>query len=382
MATIIEKPQLKVTPDEDRAENLLRQNRFFASDYLLKQVLDAMPSMVAILNDGREIIFFNKALHEGLGCPPLEEILGYRPGKVLCCSVEAQSAKGCGFARQCVDCGLSMAFNASRENNNPVEGQGVVHQIGQVKNLELGVKVTPLPIRDQQYFLVALNDITHHKTVKLLERTFFHDILNTAGGVRGLADIIVSAEDQETVEEYSALLVTQSDDLLDAIEAQRDILAAERGQLEVRQQELDSAEVLQSVIDLYRAHPVAEGRKLHQSPDSQQHRFRTGEVLLKRTLGNMVKNALEATEPGQQVTLGCHQVEGETDRIRFWVHNVSVIPQRVQDRLFNRTFSTKGSDRGIGTYSMKLLGETHLGGWVDFRSKEGEGTTFWIELPL
>lgn len=70
------------------------------------------------------------------------------------------------------------------------------------------------------------------------------------------------------------------------------------------------------------------------------------------------------------------------NNIVFWVHNPSVIPLEVQLQLFQRSFSTKGLGRGIGTYSVKLLTEKYLGGKVYFKSNEDEGTTFYVELPF
>jgi signal transduction histidine kinase len=56
--------------------------------------------------------------------------------------------------------------------------------------------------------------------------------------------------------------------------------------------------------------------------------------------------------------------------------------EEVQLQIFQRSFSTKASSgRGIGTHSMKLLGERYLGGRVEFTSRDGEGTTFRITLP-
>jgi sensor histidine kinase regulating citrate/malate metabolism len=59
-----------------------------------------------------------------------------------------------------------------------------------------------------------------------------------------------------------------------------------------------------------------------------------------------------------------------------------VIPSVAQKQIFQRSFSTKGSNRGLGTYSMKLLGENYLKGAVDFESDEEDRTTFYVKLPL
>jgi len=56
------------------------------------------------------------------------------------------------------------------------------------------------------------------------------------------------------------------------------------------------------------------------------------------------------------------------------------MPAEIQMQIFQRSFSTKGSDRGIGTYSIKLLAENYLKGKVDFSSNESEGTIFWVDF--
>ena len=79
------------------------------------------------------------------------------------------------------------------------------------------------------------------------------------------------------------------------------------------------------------------------------------------------------------MTVGCRV---GTAGVCFSVHNPSVMPRTVQLQIFERSFSTKGTGRGLGTYSMKLLSERYLGGRVWFSSSKGEGTTFYAEYPL
>ncbi|MCA1759692.1 MAG: GHKL domain-containing protein, partial [Bacteroidales bacterium] len=91
-----------------------------------------------------------------------------------------------------------------------------------------------------------------------------------------------------------------------------------------------------------------------------------------------VKNALEASPLKATVTLSFHE---NKDSIQFFVHNSTWIEREVQLQLFKRSFSTKGAGRGIGTYSMKLLGEKYLKGKVWFQSSPEKGTTFFIAVP-
>ena len=71
-----------------------------------------------------------------------------------------------------------------------------------------------------------------------------------------------------------------------------------------------------------------------------------------------------------------------TASVEFSVHNPNPMPRNVQLQVFQRSFSTKGSGRGLGTYSMKLLSERYLGGRVSFESNEESGTVFRARYPV
>ena len=110
-----------------------------------------------------------------------------------------------------------------------------------------------------------------------------------------------------------------------------------------------------------------------------KRQFLTDPTLLRRVVGNMVKNGLEGSAENETVRLSC---QSSKTGIEFLVHNPQFMPRHVQLQVFQRSFSTKGKNRGLGTYSMKLLGEQYLRGKVSFTSYPEGGTTFRIWLPL
>ncbi len=73
--------------------------------------------------------------------------------------------------------------------------------------------------------------------------------------------------------------------------------------------------------------------------------------------------------------------EATEDHVDFWVHNDGVMPRDVQLQVFQRSFSTKGPGRGLGTYSIKLLTERYLHGRASFTSTPETGTTFSVTYP-
>jgi sensor histidine kinase regulating citrate/malate metabolism len=101
--------------------------------------------------------------------------------------------------------------------------------------------------------------------------------------------------------------------------------------------------------------------------------------LLIRSLGNLVKNALEASDNNQEVLIFSTL---EMKKISFNVKSQNIIPERIQLQLFQRYFSTKGKKgRGIGLYSVKLIVEQYLNGAVNFISDDKSRTIFTIQLP-
>jgi signal transduction histidine kinase len=155
-------------------------------------------------------------------------------------------------------------------------------------------------------------------------------------------------------------------------------MAAEADELSVNPSDLRTKEVLEELAVAYRHHEVATGKSIIVATESEDVGIRSDHTLLLRVLGNMVKNALEASLEGETVTLGSAR---DADEVTFWVNNPAFMPRKVQLQVFKRSFSTKGSGRGIGTYSIRLFVTRHLRGSVDFESSEDRGTTFWVRLP-
>jgi signal transduction histidine kinase len=167
--------------------------------------------------------------------------------------------------------------------------------------------------------------------------------------------------------------------LIEEIDAQRILLRAESGELVLKPEPVGSLRVLQDAVALYTRHPVAQDRFLRLDEKAVDVSVVSDKVLLTRILCNMVKNGLEACRAQQTVTVGCSASNGT---VEFWVHNPGHMTREVQLQVFQRSFSTKGRGRGLGTYSIKLLTERYLKGQVSFTSTAESGTVFTVHCPL
>ncbi|MCK5798180.1 MAG: HAMP domain-containing histidine kinase, partial [Deltaproteobacteria bacterium] len=214
---------------------------------------------------------------------------------------------------------------------------------------------------------------------RVLERIFFHDVLNTVTGLQGITELLATEEDPVLVDEYIDDLQRLSAQIVEEILGQRVLLAAESGELTVEAAKVGVDALIDDVVATYRRHPVCEGHVLKIDPRPAAF-FGTDAGLLRRILSNLVKNAIEATPAGGTVTVGGTILDDGS--LRLAVHNPTVMSRGVKRQIFQRSFSTKrGRGRGIGTYSIRLFAERYLGGRVSFDSAEGVGTTFVVILP-
>lgn len=361
------------------ADELKAEQEKAAHSVLIKTLLNAMPDYLLVLNSNRQIVVVNERLLSAFGVVDPESLLGLRPGEAVNCVHFSDGPDGCGTARNCAVCGAVLAVLASQDTGLPQRRECQLMMGGQdgCKALDLDVLATPVTIEGEAFTVLALRDISSEKRRYVMERVFFHDILNNAGGIRGLAALLVDGTNPAAEEEYKGWMVNLADNLIEEINHQRRLLSAERGDYQPVFEEVDLGDLLQDVKRLYENHERTLGRiiEIDEEPTGS---VLTDRPLLRRIIGNMVLNALEAAKPGDRVTIWGHC---QAERVRISVSNPGEIPLHVQLSLFKRSFSTKKeAGRGLGTYSMKLFGERYLGGVVDFRSNN-DMTTFFIELP-
>jgi signal transduction histidine kinase len=245
--------------------------------------------------------------------------------------------------------------------------------------LDLRIWSHPIDVQDEVYTVFSVIDISNEKRREALERIFFHDVLNTAGGVKGLADLMVQGGIPATgIREVAVMLADSADQLVEEISTQRMLSAAESGDLGVSADAGNTLDLLMDVLHQFHGNALARDKAIVIDASAQPVEFVTDPVLLRRVLTNLVKNALEAVSAGSTVTLGAH---AEDDSVSFWVHSDVVMPPDVQKQVFSRSFSTKGSGRGLGTYSIKLITERYLHGRVSFVSNVPYGTRFTVRYP-
>ncbi|MCL2117488.1 MAG: sensor histidine kinase [Planctomycetaceae bacterium] len=376
------------SPERSPEEEIFRQSIKIQLQEMLVTAFDAVPITLVILNNHRQIIGVNSQTKSQFGDHVLD-VMGKRPGEALHCTTATEGPGGCGTAKACASCGAVKTILHGIETGKKATGECCIESVGtdgRVHCIELKVTVSPFKIDGETFYSLILEDNSQNKRIEVFQRLFFHDVLNTIGCIKGYVDILQQDDAGRPQEsegddgnEFIPFLAELCDQLQDEVTAHRQLISAENGELTVQRNSIQPNKLLMALAATYQKHEIGQGHRITVMPSTERN-ISTDRLLLMRVLGNMTKNAIEASSPGSTISLSAIEKDGN---ITFNVSNPGVIPEEIRYRIFKRSFSTKQKvGRGIGTYSMRLLGENYLGGKVDFTSDEETGTTFRIILPI
>jgi K+-sensing histidine kinase KdpD len=362
-------------------DQVIADKKLLSSETILLDLLGAVSGIAAVINDDRQIVYANDEFINNLGADSIEQILGKRPGEAIGCIHSSNSPGGCGTSAQCSVCGAVNSILDSQRTGEKVVTEARIssEHTDKITSWDFRVTTSPITIRGKRFYVFSLLDISNEKRRQSLERIFFHDILNTAGNLNGLIALLGTDPEQEEKDKIIKMSEQASRELIDEIQLQSQLRAAENGDLQVRLSFESASDILMQAVDRIRHHEVAAGKKILTKDMAGGISIETDRILLQRVLVNLLKNALEATETGGTVFT---EVVKNGGSVIYRVKNSGVLPATVKMQMFQRSFTTKGKGRGIGTYSIKLLTENYLKGKTGFYSNQEEGTVFFVELQF
>ena len=174
--------------------------------------------------------------------------------------------------------------------------------------------------------------------------------------------------------------------LLDLVNDLLDFAAIEANMINLQIEAVDLVECIHTSLDIIQ--PLAEQRELtiENTVDICAGMYvQADSVRLKQALLNLLSNAVKYNQTGGVVMLSCEQAGA--DAVRISVTDTGSGIQQADmstlfepfNRLYLRTYAVEGT--GIGLTIAKQLVES-MRGQIGVTSEPGQGSTFWIELPL
>ncbi len=215
-----------------------------------------------------------------------------------------------------------------------------------------------------------------------------HEIRTPLNGILGMLELLADGASHHQ-EEGLHIVHQSADALLAVVNDILDFSKIESGRLELLPQDFDLAALVQSVLDTFLGQARKKGLGLRAELDlAEGHALHGDPQRLRQVLLNLVSNAVKFTDHGE-VSLSARTTrEAGGLRLQLAVRDTGIgIPPESLGRLFQSfsqveaASSRRWGGSGLGLVISKQLTEL-MGGEIGLESTPGEGSCFWVSLPL
>ena len=232
-----------------------------------------------------------------------------------------------------------------------------------------------------------LTDLNRMKDVFL--STASHELKTPLTSVIAYAELLDDHEgklSREQSREFVARLRAEAQRLLGLIDDILDLSRLESGKLVLKTRRLDLGEVVRSALETTRANAVKRGVTLEADLGADLPMLVIDEVKMRQVLVNLVVNAVKFSPKGSNVVVRT-SLDDQHVRLEVTDQGRGIEPDIATHifELFGQGAPLDDEDvrggLGIGLHLVKRLSELH-GGHVGMNSRPGEGSTFWVRLPI
>jgi two-component system sensor histidine kinase SenX3 len=231
-------------------------------------------------------------------------------------------------------------------------------------------------------------DISEARRVESVRRDFVanvsHELKTPIGALGLLAETMAATDDIGVLQQLAERVVRESDRLAQIVDDLLDLSQIEAQEAPSREP-FPIALLVSEAIDHVQAAAETAGVPLQVAPRPPDVEIRCDHRQLRSALVNLVDNAIKYSGAGESVEVGA-RLDGERVALVVQDHGIG-IPARDLERIFERFYrvdrarSRDTGGTGLGLAIVRHVAQVH-GGEVTVQSREGEGSTFTLYLPL
>jgi signal transduction histidine kinase len=238
--------------------------------------------------------------------------------------------------------------------------------------------------RDLEAVNLKLNEVSRLKDVFL--STASHELKTPLTSVIGYAELLDDNDERMTREQRSEFLRrlrAEAGRLMSLIEDILDLARIESGKLALRCVSMSVNEVAHAAVETTRLLARKHGVELVEQLDPLLPHVTMDEVKLRQAVVNLLVNAVKFSPEHGKVVIETLR-DGEFLRIQVADQGAGIAPDdsaHIFELFGQGEPGARAGGLGIGLHLVKRLTELH-GGHVGVNSRVGEGSTFWLRLPL
>lgn len=254
---------------------------------------------------------------------------------------------------------------------NPHDGT-VSQLIGTEKNITQAVE------NERQLIILRDKAEESNRLKSAFLANMSHEIRTPLNAIVGFSNLMAQTEDKETIEEFSKIINTNNELLLQLINDILDLSKIEAGLLDFVYSDVDITDIFRNLEPVY-TYRVKEGVSLICELPDQKYVIYSEKNRLTQVLSNFLSNAVKFTLGGQ-IKMGYrHTARG----LYFFVSDTGkgIAPEN-RPKVFNRfaKFDSFVQGTGLGLSICESIVK-HLHGEIGVESELGKGSTFWFTLP-
>jgi signal transduction histidine kinase len=251
-------------------------------------------------------------------------------------------------------------------------------------------------------FVVTYSDVTEERTIRAeLERaraqaeaaseaksrflaTMSHELRTPLNAVIGLSDAMGKETDPARAKEYAAMVNEAGRHLLGLVDDILDVARSQTGALQVEEDRIATAEVLQAGIDAVAPAAEAVGLTLACDIAPALPELRGDARRLRQVIDKLLSNAVKFTPAGGRVTVSA-RTDGEGLAIRVADTGIG-IPSDQRERMFeaftqlDSSLARRFQGSGLGLHLARTLAAAS-GGTLSLEDPEGPGIVAVLRFP-
>ena len=245
-----------------------------------------------------------------------------------------------------------------------------------------------------KYYVGIQSDITQRKRIEAMKKEFIstvsHELrtpLTSIHGSLGLINDLYEVDEESEEKELLSVAYRNSERLKFLVDDILDTEKLEAGEMRFYPESYTLNEIVQQGVELNAAYGEQYGIEFMITSDLPDIYVCVDKQRMIQVFANLLSNAAKFSKDLKRVDVGAQLLDGEQSKARISVTDYGAgISKAFQKQIFTKFAQEDSSDvrtlpgTGLGLYITKKIIEAHDGD-VNFETKAGEGTTFYIDLP-